>query len=182
MVTARKWAPWWAPWCLAWALCVLASAVSAQYAAPCSLVFGHGRNAAQGDVDSAAFWDGINRALAQQVVADIAARGHRAVLLFLPVTQTDQPAILATVLERASGERCDRVIETTLFANADDVIVARLRAYPLFRDANGLRVGSPFYSDQQEYPNTQRNRERLVPAQLGQALAEQYLRSQAPKP
>ena len=178
MVTARKWAPR----CLAWTLCVLASAVSAQYAAPCSLVFGHGRNAVQGDVESATFWDSVNRALAQQVVADIAARGHRAVLLLLPVTQTDQPAILATVLERASGERCDRIIETTLFANADDVIVARLRAYPLLRDGNGLRVGSPFFSEQQEYPNTQRNRERLVPTQLGQALAEQYLRSQAPKP
>ncbi len=167
------------------------AAARAQYAAPCTIVFGHGRNAVQNEAASAAFWDGINRALAQQVAASLQANGTRVVLFVMPTAFTDVPAIVASLLERAARERCTRVVETTLFGNDDETLVVRLRAYPVVRTEIGTdadtsamknaatRFGEPLYSDQQEYADTQRNRDRLVPAELGRTLAARYLQSAA---
>ena len=37
-------------------------------------------------------------------------------------------------------------------------------------------IGEPRYNHRQEYPNTARNRDRLVPARLGRTFADEYLR------
>ncbi len=68
-------------------------------------------------------------------------------------------------------------VETSLFVDAsDELIVARLRAYPVLHMAGAPRIGDPSHLTQREYPNTQRNRDRLQPAALGRELAEDYLR------
>lgn len=141
---------------------------------PCTLIVGQGRHpsgvAAEDDG-----WNRINATLATQVGTELAARKERTLLLTLPVSFDDVPRIVATVIENARREKCDRIVETSLFlVPDDDLIVARLRAYPLRPGAEV--IGDPVHVSQREYPNSQRNRDRLQPAALGRDLAADYLR------
>lgn len=169
-------------------ICVLAAcAATAQAAAAssgpvpsaaasvCTLVFGHGRNPSLDDEAANQQWDEANRHFASQVALEVAERDIRTVLVLAAVATTDVALIVQTLLDNARRERCDRIIETTLFAQDDDLLVARLREYPVLGDGGQLRIGEPRFTYRQEYPNTQRNRERLVPAALGKSFAQEYL-------
>ena len=147
----------------------------------CTLVFGHGRNVTADDDAANASWDHVNQAFASVVASQLSSHGMRAVPVLLPVTVSDLAEIVDTLLERAEREGCTRILEATVFADEDaDVLVARLRAYPVVRDGRTSRIGTADYSTQQEYPNTQRNRDRLVPAVLGRELAGAYLKRASP--
>ena len=152
------------------------TAAWAQRAPPCTIVFGHARNAPAGDSPIGASWDGVNRAMAWQAAEVLQAHGIRSVRMLLPGSVSDVPAIIAALLDRAAAESCARIVETTLFASDDGLVVARLRAYPVLREGTVSRIGEPLYTEQQEVSNTQHNRDRLVPAALGKAFAEEYLR------
>jgi hypothetical protein len=154
-------------------------ALAAAAEGACTVVFGHGRNLSEDDPQANRSWDEANRAMATQVAAELAARGQRVVRLLLPVTVTDVPAIVEGVLQRAVQQGCGRIVESTLFADEDaGLIVARLRAYGV-EPARGpqapARIGATLYTHQQEFPRTERNLQRLVPATLGKALATDYL-------
>lgn len=141
---------------------------------PCTLIVGQGRHPS-GVAAEDEGWDRINATLATQVGTELAARKERTLLLTLPVSFDDVPRIVATVIENARRENCDRIVETSLFLMPDDdLIVARLRAYPLRRGAEV--IGDPVHVSQREYPNSRRNRDRLQPAALGRDLAADYLR------
>lgn len=160
---------------LAPVLLMAGAAALAQTTPPCTLVIGQGRFPAADDPSHNHNWDDINRTLATQVAAELAGAGLRTYRMLVPVNFEDVQAIVASVLENARREGCDRVVETSMFvAVADDVIVARLRAYPVL--GGPPRVGDPLHTAQQEYPNTQRNRDRLQPATLGSELAQDYLK------
>lgn len=147
----------------------------------CTLVFGHGRNVALDDDAANASWDHVNQAFASVVASELSIHGTRTVPVLLPVTVSDLAAIVDTLLERAEHEGCTRILEATVFADDEaDVLVARLRAYPVVREGSRSRIGTTDYSSQQEYPNTQRNRDRLVPAMLGRELAAAYLKRASP--
>lgn len=166
---ARRLAPIWL---------LAGAAAMAQATAPCTLVIGQGRFPAADDPSHNGNWDDINRTLATQVAAELASAGLRTYRMLVPVNFEDVPAIVASVLDNARREGCDRVVETSMFvASADDVIVARLRAYPV--GGTPPRIGDPLHTAQQEYPNTQRNRDRLQPAALGRELAQDYLKQRA---
>ncbi len=147
----------------------------------CTLVFGHGRHPSEDDAANRS-WDEANRAMASQVAADLAAGGRRIVRVLLPVTVTDVPAIVDGVLQRAVQQGCGRIVESNLFIDGTaDVIVARLRAYavePARGAGRPARIGATLYTHQQEYPNTQRHLDRLVPATLGRELATDYVQRQ----
>lgn len=165
------------PWLLAALLaCSDASAAPAATAvAPCTLVFGHGRNPSADDESANRQWDEINRAFASQVALEIAERDIRTVLALATVTLTDHAQIAQALIDNAHREGCDRIVETTLFAEDGELLVLRLREYPLRPDGDALRIGDPRLTLRQEFPNTQRNRDRLVPAALGKSFAEEYL-------
>lgn len=153
-------------------------AALAQTAPPCTLVIGQGRFPVAESAASNASWDDINRTLATQVAAELAGAGLRTYRMLVPVNFEDVQAIVASVLDNARREGCDRVVETSMFISAaDDVIVARLRAYPVL--SAPPRIGDPLHTAQQEYPNTQRNHDRLQPATLGRELAQGYLKQHA---
>lgn len=158
------------------AACLIAAAPGAAFAAdrPCTLIVGQGRHPS-GVASEDDGWDRINATLATQVGTELAARKERTLLLTLPVSFDDVPRVVATVIENARRENCDRIVETSLFLMPDDdLIVARLRAYPMRRGA--AVIGDPVHVSQREYPNSQRNRDRLQPAALGRDLAADYLR------
>lgn len=158
---------------MAWLLAGVAALAQAQ--APCTLVIGQGRYPSPDNPAHNTNWDDINRTLATQVAAELAAAGLRTFRMLVPVNFDDVPAIVASVLDNARREGCDRVVETSLFVvAADDLLVARLRAYPV--SGTPPRIGDPLHTAQQEYPNTQRNRDRLQPATLGRELARDYLK------
>lgn len=143
----------------------------------CTVVFGHGRNVTADDDAANASWDSINKAFASVVTSQLSSHGTRVVPVLLPVTVSDLAAIVDALLERADHDGCTRIVEATLFADDEaDVLVARLRGYPVLREGRSSRIGSADYSHQQEYPNTQRNRDRLVPAVLGREFALAYLK------
>lgn len=145
-------------------------------AAACTLVLGHGRFPSPDSAAQNASWDEINRAFATQVAADLAAAGVRTLRMLVPVNFEDVPAIVAALLDNAGREGCDRIVETSMFADdGEQVIVARLRAYPVHTGAQGRRIGEVLHTAQQEFPNTQRNRDRLQPATLARSLAQDYL-------
>lgn len=155
-------------------------AMPAPAVTPCTLVFGQGRNPSADAPEVNTQWDDINRAFASQVALEIAERDIRTVLVLASVTMTDLPRLVRELTDNARREGCNRIVETTLFAQDDDLLVARLREYPLAGSGESLRIGEPRYSNRQEYPNTQRNRDRLVPASLGKRFADEYLRARAP--
>jgi hypothetical protein len=176
------------PWLFAlWLLTGLAGALWAEPAAAqappggCSLVFGHGRNGVAGADEANAAWDRVNQAFASAVTQTLSAQGQHAVAMVLPVTVTELAAIVPALLERAEQQGCTRIVEVTVFADDDELLIARLRAYPVLRSGSTSRIGEADYTHQQEYPNSQRNRDRLVPLALGQAFALAYL-DRPPKP
>ena len=163
-------------WMTALPVAAQATAPAASSRAACTLVFGHGRNAAADNDAANKSWDKVNQAFASVVATELGAQGLRSVRISLPVTVSDLAVIVPALLEHAEREGCTRIVEATLFVNEDDdVLVARLRAYPVQRSGTSTRIGQSDYSHQQEYPNTQRNRDRLVPAALGLNFATAYL-------
>lgn len=148
-------------------------------ASPCTLVFGHGRNPSSDDESANRQWDEANRHFASQVALEIAERDVRTVLVLASVATTDVALIVRTLLDNARRERCDRIVETTLFEQDDELLVARLREYPVLGTGPQMRIGEPRLSYRQEYPNTQRNRDRLVPAALGKSFAQEYLQQRS---
>lgn len=158
----------------AWLVLVSWQPARAAERAPCTLVVGQGRHPTDAEAENAG-WDRINTTLATQVGSELAAQGERTLLLTLPVTFDDVARVVAAVIDNARRSGCDRVVETSLFLMPDDeTLVARLRAYPL-RPGDDV-IGDPVHVSQREYPNTQRNRDRLQPAALGRELAADYLR------
>lgn len=147
---------------------------------PCTLVFGHGRNPNADDAAANQQWDDANRAFASQVALEIAERDIRTVLALAAVTLTDHAQIAQALTDNARREGCDRIVETTLFAEDDELLVVRLREYPLQLSGSTLRIAEPRVTLRQEYPNTQRNRDRLVPATLGKSFAQDYLQRRQP--
>jgi hypothetical protein len=146
-------------------------------AAPCALVFGHGRNASAGDAAANELWNGVNLRFNAQVAASLQAAGQAVQPLVLSVTATDLGANARALLFEASRQGCNRVVETTVFADAAaQTLVARLRVYPLLaQGAATLRIGEPVYTNQRDFEFTETTLERIRPAVLGDEMAREYL-------
>lgn len=156
------------------------ASASASSSRPCTLVFGHGRNPNADDSAANQQWDEINRVFASQVALQIAEREIRTVLALAAVTLTDHAQIARALTDNAHRERCDRIVETALFSEGPELLVVRLREYPLQVSGGTLRIGEPRVTLRQEYPDTQRNRDRLIPAALGKSFAADYLQRRQP--
>lgn len=150
--------------------------------APCTLVFGHGRNYVPELPAANAQWNQLNQSFAQAVSDAITATGRRAVPLVLPVEARDLQANLAQLLQRASAESCQRVVEATVLGEAGtEQLVLRLRLHAIARQAgpprldSGMSIGVPELTVQRELPLNHRTLTRLMSAELAQQMAAELM-------
>jgi len=175
--------------CLAALLqCGMAPAQSA-VEPPCIVVVGHGRNLALDDHEANTAWNQVNNRFNAQVAGHVQQAGQRVVRLPLPVESRDMPANATSILDRAQDAGCDRLLETTIFADDQaHTLVVRLRAHPLLRVRNLagsgalLSIGPPSFSSQRDLPLEPRSFERLAPDLVAREMAADFVRHSAPAP
>lgn len=160
-------------------------ALAADEAPPCTLVLGHGRNLDLQDHEANEAWNRLNNLFNAQVAGQLQAAGERVVRLPLPVEARDLPSNARQMLERAQDAGCDRLLETTIFADeAAHLLVVRLRAHPLLRVRNLggegqlLRIGEARYTGQRELRLVLRTLDQLAPAELAREMVADYLQRQ----
>ena len=150
---------------------------------PCIVVVGHGRNLSLDDHEANTAWNQVNNRFNAQVAGHVQQAGQRVVRLPLPVESRDMPANVTSILDRAQDAGCDRLLETTIFA--DDTartLVVRLRAHPLQRVRNLagggvlLNIGAPSFSSQRDLPLEPRSFERLAPDLVAREMAADFIR------
>jgi hypothetical protein len=158
-----------------------ASAPAAELPA-CALVFGHGRNFVAEMPAANAHWNDLNQRFTQGVAQAIQATGRRAVTMVLPVESRDLQANLSQLLQRASDEGCEQVVEATVLGDpGTELLIARLRVHAIGRlpgpprlDSN-MNIGEPEVTVQRELPLTQRTLTRLTSNELAQQLSAEIL-------
>lgn len=150
---------------------------------PCTLVVGHGRNLALDDHDANTAWNQLNNLFNAQVAGQLQRAGQRVLRLPLPVEARDLPANARLMLDRAQEAGCDRLLETTIFADdAANLLVVRLRAHPLLKvrnmSAEGalLMIGDPIYTNQRDMQLNLRNLDSLAPVELARTMAADFMR------
>jgi hypothetical protein len=167
--------------CLAAAL--LPGLAAAEEDPPCIVVVGHGRNLALDDHEANTAWNQVNNRFNAQVAGHVQQAGQRVVRLPLPVESRDMPANVTSILDRAQDAGCDRLLETTIFADDQArTLVVRLRAHPLQRVRNLagsgalLSIGPPGFSSQRDLPLEPRSFDRLAPDLVAREMAADFVR------
>jgi hypothetical protein len=150
---------------------------------PCIVVVGHGRNLALDDHEANTAWNQVNNRFNAQVAGHVQQAGHRVVRLPLPVESRDMPANVTSMLDRAQDAGCDRLLETTIFADDQArTLVVRLRAHPLLRVRNLsgsgalLSIGASDFSSQRDLPLEPRSFDRLAPDVVARGMAADFVR------
>ncbi|MBI5256859.1 MAG: hypothetical protein HY855_10200 [Burkholderiales bacterium] len=150
---------------------------------PCTLVVGHGRNLDLQDHEANTAWNQLNNGFNAQVAGQLQNAGERVVRLPLPVEARDLPSNVRSILDRAQAAGCDRVLETTIFADDQaQLLVVRLRAHPLLtvRNLAGtgsmLLIGDPVYTNQRDLRLVLRSFDSLAPPDLAREMVADYLR------
>lgn len=158
------------------AAAALALAAMHAAAAPCTLVFGQGRNPpTQGGPD----WDELNQRLNAAVTQALDAEGKRVVPVTASAVQVDPQAAGVALLEQADNLGCSTLIETALFQDEAGTLVLRLRVYPLLPTLgddgviNGLRIGAALFVTQRDLDL--KGLPRLKLDLVGQQMAAEYL-------
>lgn len=171
---------------LAWTLALAAVVVGAgpaRAAEPaCTLVVGHGRNLALDDHEANTAWNRLNNLFNALVAGQLQEAGWRVVRLPLPVEARDLPSNVRQILDRAQDAGCDRLLETTIFADEEaQLLVVRLRAQPLqtVRNLAGtgamLMIGEPSYTNQRDMRLLLRSLDMLAPAELAREMTGDYI-------
>lgn len=166
------------------ALALFAIALTVAFAPPaaadCLVVYGNGRNL--GDARDNAHWDRLNAQFNAAVVARLRAADLKAEPLVFRVG-VDLAGASRALIETALRDGCQRIVDTTVFANYGDpsTLVVRLRVHPLL-GAHGPRlpdarprIGEPLYTGQREYELNERSLARLKLDALAVELVEDYL-------
>jgi hypothetical protein len=172
-----------APLMSALALGAAAAAVAAEApAAGCTIVFGQGRNASVEDEPANALWDNVNLAFNAQVATRLLGGGAVVIPLVLRVTATDLQGNIEKLLARAAVEGCDRIVETTIFADYESkTLVVRLRQHPIQREAAStperpvLRIGAPSFVSERLFDLNRTTLDRVRPALLADEMAAELL-------
>ncbi len=155
----------------------------------CTVVVGHGRNLSLSDHEANTAWNQLNNRFNAQVAGRLQEAGLRVVRLPLPVESRDMPANATSILDRAQDAGCDRVLETTIFADdAARTLVVRLRGHPIRRvrnlagDGALLAIGEPDFSTQRDMTLDLRSFDRLAPDALAREMAADFVRQHPPPP
>jgi hypothetical protein len=164
-------------------LLAAAAAAAAQPAPPaapaCAIVFGQGRNASADDDAANTLWDNVNLTFNTQVSTRLIGGRWPVIPLVLRVTATDLQGNVEKLLARAAAEDCDRIVETTIFADYEaKTLVVRLRLHPIERsgpDRAVLRIGAPAFVSERLFPLTRTTLDRVRPAHLADEMAAELL-------
>lgn len=145
-------------------------------AAPCTLVFGQGRNPPmKGGPD----WDGLNQQFNAAVANTLDTEGRRVFPMTASAVQVDPEAAGIALLQEADRLRCATLAETAVFADEQDTLILRLRVYPLLPTLGdggsivGLRIGAPLFVTQRDLDI--KALLRLKPDLVGRQMAAEYL-------
>jgi hypothetical protein len=155
-----------------------APAAAAQVAqvAPCTLVFGQGRNLPARDGPD---WDALNARFNAGVTGTLEAAGRRVYPMTASGEQVDPEAAGLALLQQADRLGCGTLVETAVFDDGQDTLVLRLRVYPLLPQIGdggtivGLRIGTPLFVTQRDLKLGAL--QRLKPELLAQQMAAEYL-------
>lgn len=157
-------------------------AAAAQPEPPCTLVVGHGRNFDLQDDEANTAWNRLNNAFNARVAGELQASGERVVRLPLPVEARDMPSNVRSMLDRAQDAGCDRLLESTVFADeAAQLLVVRIRLHPLLtvRNFGGsgalLSIGEPSYTHQRDMRLVKRSLDQLAPAALAREMVADFV-------
>ncbi|WP_204307403.1 hypothetical protein, partial [Enterobacter hormaechei] len=74
---------------------------------------------------------------AAAVAAALDGSGRRIVTMSLPNDRIDARATGLALLQRADESGCNTLIEATVFADVEQILVLRLRVYPLLPQLGG---------------------------------------------
>lgn len=148
----------------------------------CTLVYGHGRNFVADMPAANAHWNDLNQRFTQGVAQAIQASGRRAVPMVRPVEARDLTANLSQMLQRASDEGCEQVVEATVLGDpGTELLIVRLRVHSIGRlpgpprlDSN-MNIGEPETTVQRELSLTHRTLMRLGSNELAQQLTAEIL-------
>lgn len=144
--------------------------------ARCSIVFGQGRNAAEGDDDANAAWDQVNFAFNGEVAARLKSAGVPVLTLVLRVTAADRQGNLDKLLLRAQAAQCDAIVETSVYADyAARTLVARLRDLPVTEDPAGPQLGPARYAVERNFELNRSTLDRVRPAALAADMTAELL-------
>ena len=164
-------------------LVTLAQTVCAQETtpAPCLIVYGHARNS--GDAAENEAWDRVNQTFNAQVTQRLRAGGQRALPLLFKAGVTDVADAVATLVDAAERQGCQRVVDTAVFADGDGkTLIVRLRVHPVLGRAGpralaaaAPRIGEAVYSSQRDLELNQRTLERVNLAALAEQMVAAYL-------
>lgn len=144
-------------------------------ASGCTLVFGQGRNP---PLRGGPNWDDLNTRFNSAIATALQAEGRQVELLNLSSQQIDPQAAGRTLLARADKLGCRTLVETTVFAG-DETLVLRLRVYPLLPQLGdggavaGLRIGETLFVTQRDLATAAVL--RIKPELLGAQMAAEYL-------
>lgn len=106
---------------------------------PCTLVFGQARNLPEaGGPD----WQALNEDFSAAVAAALDGSGRRIVTMSLPNDRIDARATGLALLQRADESGCNTLIEATVFADVEQILVLRLRVYPLLPRSGATAASS----------------------------------------
>ena len=153
----------------------LALSAGAAQADGCTLVFGQGRNAT---LLGGPNWDELNSRFNGAVAGALEADGRHALPTTASSQQIDPQATGRKLLEQADRAGCRTLVETTVFTEAE-MLVLRLRVYPLLPQLGdggavaGLRIGAPLFVTQRDLPPAALL--RLKPDELAAQMAAEYL-------
>jgi hypothetical protein len=159
------------------------AAPPADGAPACVIVFGQGRNVAEGDSAANNLWDGVNVTFNAHVAATLENAGERVVPLVAKVTATDVAANLRQALARAAADGCRRIVETSMFADYENrTLVARLRDYPILvendaqAEAPVLHLGAAGYVNERNFDLNRTTLDRVRPGALAAEMAGEMVR------
>jgi hypothetical protein len=148
----------------------------------CVIVFGQGRNFADGDAAANRLWDEVNLSFNSHVAARLEASGMHALPMVAHVGTSGVEQMAQHVLERAAAEGCQSVVETSLFADyANRTLVARVRLLPLEASGNPaqgtlhLRIGNARYAIERNFDLTQSALDRVRPGVLAAEMATELV-------
>lgn len=162
------------------ALLGLAAATATATAAPCTVVFGQGRNP---PTEGAPDWDALNAQFTTEVGDALEAAGRRVHVMSASSVQIDPGAAGLALLQQADRLGCHTLVETAVFVDEHDTLVLRLRAYPLLPQLGdgaaivGLRIGAPLFVTQRDMDFNALP--RLRPGRIAQQMAAEYLQRDA---
>lgn len=150
----------------------------------CLAVFGHGRNRSDTDARVNEQWNRVNAAFNQAVDEALRPAGRPTVTFLLPVEGRDFDAMFSRLMKLAGAERCDTLVETSMYADqARHAFVSRVTVHLVVAqhdaatDSTRYVVGRQLFDRERSDPLTKETLDTLSPTDAARELVGAWLAS-----